>query len=946
MTYKFKWNKDTQVRVLNHAVTERWPHAEFVKETVEYYEHVAKHGTDPDGEVITVPKGVDPPGPPSDTPKGKDYARFTADYWYRVIAHYYIEAYGEGTKEKAGWDTAGTKSNHDRFNQMLEALQDAGVEWENSASWAQYLANITWEIETDASVRGAAQAVFMPRKWSSTTPPAKDYAKEFLKKLKNTASDNIKYRAIVEVKTADGWNPAIQPIWSDEKAVKVADVPLASEPAPAPEEVEQQVPPVSAPSPTIPPGVATDPVVVPDHLHLDDDLQERISANFHHLSRFYKFSRELDEIVWLSTWFIRNGSCILKGVAGTGKTTLIECSTFLFANSYDYSKKTHLHPEPISFKDVKRHLTVEEVLGEAKHNLDKKPDDVFFETEVRIEKRRIGSQGAKPIYKPGDVEGSLEAWGDQKGAVWIPEALIRNAKKRNPLPRDAEASVSEEQMGFMEEMRFLGYPPLADDIDYVEIRPRAREVVNAMIKFHNEANRMNPDVADAFLGILAEGQVEYLGKPFWSPRKGGNLDLQPRSQLNFLDYNPHLDLVGQELDRALLDRITTGIYISAGNVGLRLGIMEATIKKMVDPGEREQLELRLATEMGAEALGTTEMEKVVRAYLTPTNQRQLVNNYIQMGWVTPIQPMELMKIWNVVDSMPVDTETLAWIAYFTSLPNLSVMLYKEWFADVDWTQNDVRVAADSVTRREGFIDTSLMSYEGAYNFMQQMKAKMRKNGLDMFEMINALRRPLGIRSANALLELYRATTLLHHIRAKNTRRVEHTIITDVPSYSDLDLTINVDRLPGQSDDDYTKAVRNRREQVVMDLLKLLPYVLDHRVNIGVEQTMQNSFLNFFQFVENYFVPHVVLPELTGASMTWFTLMEISMRINKALKPRMVVIPGKKPERRDPVLKPEQAFDAFVREYANAHPDAKSEAEAKKEIMTDPFKYAFATLHSQ
>lgn len=94
------------------------------------------------------------------------------------------------------------------------------------------------------------------------------------------------------------------------------------------------------------------------------------------------------------------------------------------------------------------------------------------------------------------------------------------------------------------------------------IFPEAQAIVLAPVKFVNETNRMSRALGDAFLGLLAEGEIEFRGQKFRSP-----------DSLWWFDMNPHLGW--GTLDWAFLDRIDISVIIPSIGYGAKVAFEDA-----------------------------------------------------------------------------------------------------------------------------------------------------------------------------------------------------------------------------------------------------------------------------------------------------------------------------------------------------------------------------------
>ena len=155
---------------------------------------------------------------------------------------------------------------------------------------------------------------------------------------------------------------------------------------------------------------------------------EKIADIYDKITLFFRFPNEETAKVFLASWLIRDGNVFLRGVPGTGKTTLIEISTYCLANPVDYSKinkkrkgddpttgiirplgeKTYSDGET-DFDDITgynpdaidRYLKSDfGTLGIVKHNPDKLPTEVLYKTDIVLEKTIITDDGIIPAGNP------------------------------------------------------------------------------------------------------------------------------------------------------------------------------------------------------------------------------------------------------------------------------------------------------------------------------------------------------------------------------------------------------------------------------------------------------------------------------------------------------------------------------------------------------------------
>lgn len=498
----------------------------------------------------------------------------------------------------------------------------------------------------------------------------------------------------------------------------------------------------------------------------------------------------LDEDVFMSIWLIPNSSLVLKGVPGTGKTQLIEMAVQLFANDIWVDGVNQKTLKGVNALDKKENLTVwlgeRGVLALVKHNADKEIQDVFFYTKIQIEKFKNKDRVTEPFQNPPDHEYEYPGFDE--------ETTFGNPP-RNPPQGDFKDLMTKDPSG----------------MDVYDIKPEPRPIVKSMIRFHNEANRMNANVADVLLGMMSEGEVEYLGTSFNTPWAWDNAkqELIPHRKgagISFFDYNPHLEVENpnMELERALLDRITAGFYLSGGSTAMRFDVMDKRTKGIAQPSQE-------------------------------------VFRKIAEREVEPITRKELEEIWHDLNGkdpvLMVDAEVVSWVAWMTNLPNLTNRQY-----------------SGAYDKNMGLfgkpIDRTLTTFKSALEALDPIVSTMGRlddveaGGLQ--QAVDELNRPLGVRSAQALLSLYRSYKLLNFYKERFTNPINAVAYVKTP---------------------------NDREKVFDELCDLLPYVLDHRINLGVGDTIKSSFLSTFDFIKFYIVPN-----MKAKKNLLFAMMDAMMKV--------------------------------------------------------------------
>lgn len=498
---------------------------------------------------------------------------------------------------------------------------------------------------------------------------------------------------------------------------------------------------------------------------------ERAAIVYNLLKETFEFPSEEDAKVWMAALLVKDGSIVLKGVPGTGKTTLAEITAMLIANELDYTRDQGPYSydevskflknggtyERLTAEGKKESIEVPPAFGIARMNPDKTPDEIFYRTSIGVDEYE-----EEPAAKANPTP-------TLKG---IPLELITRGK-------------------------------LVKSTVY-QFEPEVRAVVKAPIKLFNEANRMNKTVQDAALSLLAEKEVEYLGKTFSSPAYG-------EGQLTILDYNPHLDWdMLQELDRAFLDRIDFGIYLPA-----------LPLHK-----KRAALEARFA--------------------IGGANPRLVVLSKLNKVEVIPLSYSELQEIWFDVQNVKTE-DVLITIAVLTQLFSISYRQYGDHYKrgkEIDLPARPPNLGLNPQQQAKfapastQFIDTSTVTYGPDslkdHPLNRFIEAERTPGGTTAFsaqELLNMNERPLAFRVNESLTRLAQA---YEWVTAAITM-YEQKKKGMAPAFSP-ELVV-------------------RTETIV----KLLPYVTDHRINLGVAPEFKTVFMSFGDFVRHMLIPIFIQP---------------------------------------------------------------------------------------
>jgi len=563
----------------------------------------------------------------------------------------------------------------------------------------------------------------------------------------------------------------------------------------------------------------------------------------------------------------------------TGKTVLAHLMMMSFMNDIDF-QTDEVNVNKLYTDDVvSNYLQKVDVWGVTKHNQDKQPDDVFYETEIRMTESRAPEEALMADvdryeavvdyiaeiedipnwkdklkdegYDDDDIENidvirdKLDEWEDlpegeldyiRDSYEWLETRFQESVDDATPI---GELVVKGEGGGVVEDLRenipkdierqlerVRGRTTLQGVRDYV-FDPKRKPIVESLVKYHNEANRANPNVADTMLGLIAEKQVEYLGKPLSSPVYG-----QKFPCLHYLDYNPHLDMrEDQELDRALLDRANMGIYLRQADFRGREKILEG--KYGID------------WDAGGDASSKSVEEQLIDA---------AVRGIDADDGFEPLSYLELQEVWNVVDQIPLTDQQIMLINIITQHFSMLYKKYDTKAYDVLDVNEDL-VSEDFIKEldkkrerffskrdadlideendewRADFVDTSTIAYiDAKQQAGEDVGGGTGATAFNKAGLINQVDRELGLRSAESLVGLMKAYA--YYKAARESVSDDSFEINDMTDFQDV---IKDEWIP-----------------------LLLSYVIEHRINIGVLDTLQTRYFNFGDFVDGWYLPQVLV----------------------------------------------------------------------------------------
>jgi len=227
------------------------------------------------------------------------------------------------------------------------------------------------------------------------------------------------------------------------------------------------------------------------------ELMNSIKGAYEQIQEAFVFKDVEILKIFLTSWLMPEGSIILWGIPGTGKTTLIEATTMAMCNDVDFISGKY-KPDVVEKFQKSKHGN----LGIASYNPAKMPVDIFYRTKIEIEEMR------EQLEIP------------EQEIMLNPTYSVRNPLERTGLQR-------------------------------YRIEPSPREIITAPVKFHNEFNRSSPVNQDAMLRLLSEKEMEYMGKVFRSPPA---INIFDGNRYVMMEE-------GRLVDKALLDRIDLSVSV-------------------------------------------------------------------------------------------------------------------------------------------------------------------------------------------------------------------------------------------------------------------------------------------------------------------------------------------------------------------------------------------------
>ncbi len=670
---------------------------------------------------------------------------------------------------------------------------------------------------------------------------------------------------------------------------------------------------------------------------------EKLASIDNVFENIFAFPDELTRAMVMCSTLNGDWVTLLKGIPGSGKTVLAHLIMMAFMNDVDFQTDEVNANSLYGESEIANYLQSVDVWGVTKHNQDKQPDDVFYETEIRMTesvapeealmakgdrfkelrenleklqnvgewRRKLRAEGysKEAIRKIDLLIERLDIWSDldekyhtdiRAAHKWVDMKFERGADDAPPIDDIIEGKEVEGDVDTVDGLRenipkdierqleaVRGKTRLGTVRDYV-FDPKRKPIVESLIKYHNEANRANPNVADTMLGLIAEKQVEYLGKPLSSPIHGQDFPC-----LHYLDYNPHLDMrEDQELDRALLDRANMGIYMRQADFRGRHKILHA--------------KYGLDWDSDGDASSKTVEEQLL--------ERAKLGLEAKNGF-EPLSYLELQEIWNVVDQIPLTDQQLMLVNIITQHFSMLYRVYDTEAHDIKdvaedlidkdlaevvqkkrsrfFNEREPELVANSDTKElmPNFVDTSTITYVNA----KQTAGKEVGSGVGggkfhKTALMNNIDRELGLRSAEALIKLIKAYAYYKAAKKQVAGEIE---INDM---SDFQKVIKDEWIP-----------------------LLLTYVVEHRINIGVKKLIKSNYYNFGDFVDGWYLPRVLVeaegenePPLWTRWKIWTKCAhpDISNNQNKLIENILEVIEQKKANLPDDseLLKKFEAYD--------------------------------------
>jgi hypothetical protein len=187
--------------------------------------------------------------------------------------------------------------------------------------------------------------------------------------------------------------------------------------------------------------------------------------------------------------------------------------------------------------------------------------------------------------------------------------------------------------------------------------------------------------------------------------------------------------------------------------------------------------------------------------------------------IAPISLTELQQLWKAVEKLDISDRVIELSTICTSLLRTSYRTYN--------SENYYKAPTILGSNTDfDYIDPTKLTYG-----KQALLAQTPKVSGDFVDYLEDIVRPMGMRSLSSLVRMIRAY-----------------------GYLDFALTKSSLELRTASRKDVTEHINTYGIKYIHILL---PYVADHRINLGVGDKISNRWLSFWDFVRYYLEPRVI-----------------------------------------------------------------------------------------
>ena len=234
--------------------------------------------------------------------------------------------------------------------------------------------------------------------------------------------------------------------------------------------------------------------------YTDTQIMMKVSKLRKQVGEIFKFTSDEQERMCSATWFCGDGATILSGIPGVGKSQYILVAMMLFCNGLNRNEINQARRQNHRFTTLIQHYKdiIEQREKQLKNPVNLTEEDI---NKLKNELRAFNS--------------TLKTLKGRHDSFLIE---VRRKMERHTAIVRLDPEKTPEEIFYWTRVGLKEVDPTATLREQAySFTPMPRDIVLKPIKFFNEANRMNPATQDAVLGLMAEHEIEYLGRLFPSP---------------------------------------------------------------------------------------------------------------------------------------------------------------------------------------------------------------------------------------------------------------------------------------------------------------------------------------------------------------------------------------------------------------------------------------------